>query len=180
MDTVDPSLFFLSYVNMVMTIPQLGTLKPLRENDQALMEIMLHSQLSTKEIIIFNNTRLFLQITSVAEIITTSGTMIHSSFTISNPPTQRPKTHGRSNLIWPHQPPPNHRMRRVWLKGINLLCKPSSWHLLQHLGKWSYDCSVCRIWYGHYIDNQHIRICQYIWEQHYNTHTKQYYRDSNT
>jgi hypothetical protein len=171
---------FLSSVNMTMQIPQIGTLKPLREKDQSVMDIITQSSLSLKEITIFNNTRLFLQITSVSEISNTKGTSIYPDFTSLNPPKKRPVTNGSSKLIWPVQPPPNRRMWRVWIKGIKQLCKPNSWYLLQHLGHWTGECSTSRNWYGYYINSNQIQICQSVWELYYNTLTKCYYRDSET
>jgi hypothetical protein len=175
-----PSIWkFLSSINTILVIPQLGTLRPLRENDTSLMDIISKSTFSSKEIIIFNNTRLFLKLTSIAEICTASGKAVHPSYTTIEPTKQRPKTHGDSKLIWPRQPPSNRRMWRVWLKGLKLLRKPSSWNLQTPVGSWNHSCSTQRLWYAYQVNSTNIRIQNIRWEQHHSTHTKQYFQRTN-
>jgi hypothetical protein len=97
----------LRSIEMTIDISELQSLQPLRTNDMALMHIMSISYLTKNEIKIFNNTRIFVQVTSIVEISTSPGNAIHPSYITINPPRQSPTLNGKSFFLWPHQPPPS-------------------------------------------------------------------------
>jgi hypothetical protein len=98
---------------MTINLHQVQVLQPIRLYDEALMSSILHTTLTKKEIQIVNNTRLFLQITYIAEIATQTCNSIHQEYVTKEPPKQRP----------------NRKMWRVWKKSLTLLCRPASWIL---------------------------------------------------
>jgi hypothetical protein len=117
---IQSTIRFMQTINLTMTVPRIHTIRKIREHDTSLMEVLSNTTLTSKEICIFNNTRLFLQVSTVAEISNNSGNSIHPSYTTPNPPNRRPVFNGVSMLLWPKQPAPNRRMLRVWIKGIKL------------------------------------------------------------
>jgi hypothetical protein len=156
---------FMQSIQLTMEIPQIGTCQLLRDNDKQLISPALMSFLTNKEIKIFNNTRLFLQVTSLAEITNTEGTSIHPHYLSRTPPKHRTIINGKSKLGWPVQPPPNRRMWRVWLKGIQFYCRPSSSVLKQRLGHWTSTCHGHRTWFATEFSLDGIRVQGHIWQR---------------
>jgi hypothetical protein len=148
---------------MTLKIPRIHVLQPLREQDISIMATLSSSTLTAKEINIINNTRIFLQVTSLAEISDNQGTSIHQSYITDQPPKRRTNLNGTSTLIWPKQPAPNRRMWRVWLKGLKHFCKPSSWILKTALGQWHDNCHHHRTWYASYDSSNNIVTDNTVW-----------------
>jgi hypothetical protein len=131
---IKSTLNFLTTISMTLKIPRIHVLQPLREQDTSIMATLSSSTLTAKEIKIINNTRIFLKVTSLAEIINNQGTSIHQAYITDQPPKRRTNLNGTSTLIWPKLSAPNRRMWRFWLKGLKHFCKPSSCILKTALG----------------------------------------------
>jgi hypothetical protein len=158
---------------------QIGTQERLRQNDDAIMEIISPLQLHSRELKLLNNVRTYLQVTTIAEISTNGGDKIHPAYSENQPPKTRPTQQGRSLLLWPPQPPPTPRLWRQWTKHLQTICKPTSWMLKKPLGPWIHNHSQHRTWYGQ-VANNIVFTSKTCWTKQRQKHTKNIYARSET
>jgi hypothetical protein len=96
------------------------------------MDIIINAgSFTPHQIKLFNACRLYLGVTLLSDITSSSGTFIHRTYQQGiRPTTHNPKT------IFPYQNNPNAASWRIWRRGLALLTHPASL-LLQHpLSHW--------------------------------------------
>lgn len=131
-----------------LVIPQLPKMKPLRTNDQSLMEMAISFRFSTDDLRRINNCRSFLRVTSIAEISNNSGTKLLQ--TIAEKPITSAwlDTVSTSHLQWAIQECPGSSARKTWFKFLQKLIKPGTARTLKEpLGNWHSTFSEHRQWH---------------------------------
>jgi len=116
------------------------------------MQDFLCTNCSTKELIFLNNCRLYLQVTTLAEITNHNGThLLETNITTSNH-TPNLNTVSTSLYNWPTQPNPGKPAWQLWTQTLQALyTKPGMATQLQHtLGPWTPEAAESQRWYVHY------------------------------
>jgi hypothetical protein len=128
---------FLNKIKGHIIIPELWIPKPLRVNDVILMDFIDDLELSKPQKVIFNNWRLFFQITYLSEITTLEGDKIKSEYLDKR---QITTTISASKLRWPHQNAPHTDTFRIWKKNVKLIANCNNEGILDiPLGEWHDD-----------------------------------------
>ena len=140
---------FLSTINHSLEIPNLFQLRPLREHDQAIMHLP-QQHFTPHDLRCINRCRLFLQVSTIAEVSTTDGKHLHPSTWRGQPPT-----HSVSKLLWPRQARPSAYSWRTWRRFLSQALLPGNYNcysthlpLRQPLGTW----------FTHYMEER-----QWLW-----------------
>jgi hypothetical protein len=108
---------FLNNVQGKIIIPELATTKKLRQHDKAIMELAVQGDFLKSELECINTCRIFLQVTSLAEITNDRGDMFLPQVTKGQVnQSNQPKLHKvpKSLLSWPVQTPPSTKAWRIW------------------------------------------------------------------
>jgi hypothetical protein len=105
---------FTNKINARIEIPKLWVAKPLRTNDKVIMDYLEDLELTKPQQKIFNNWRLFLQITTLSEIVSLDGVKIRNEYLDNNLITT---AISQSKLRWPHQITPHSDTMKIWKKG---------------------------------------------------------------
>jgi len=135
---------FLHSINGSIILEKPWTIPSLCQHDQHLMQDFLNTNLSTKDLQTLNNCRMYLQVTTLAELSTHDG--IHllkvGLQRGNNSPTL--KTISQSLLKWPNQPNPSKKAWHLWTQTIqSLYTKPGTNTLLKKaLGLWNPNLQV--------------------------------------
>jgi hypothetical protein len=146
---------FLNDIQGQIHTSQILQLHPLREQDQPIMNEKSNHQFTTSELQAINACRLFLQVTSIAEISDNNGTTIlscalHGSIDSSTCPILW--TYSTSKLKWPVQSYPSTKAWKLWKKYL-LTHLNSNLKFDISLGKWYRTCHQHRNWkYTSYQD----------------------------
>ena len=113
------------------------------------METFLCSNLSAKDLQTLNNCRLYLQVTTLAEISDHTGTKILDAVFIGGQWTPSLKHISESLFQWPTQPNPDKPAWKLWTRTIQALyTKPGMvTQLKQKLGLWYTSAAIVRKWY---------------------------------
>lgn len=136
--------------NASIILPSLQTLSILQINDKSLMDYAMTLNLPMSKIHQINNCRLFLQITTLAEVCTGEGTQLlqeglYGHVNISNTPKLWDIS--TSKLIWPYQEKPLPAVWKAWKHFLQTLIKPGTSNILKHsLGPWIPSCHQHRNW----------------------------------
>ncbi len=111
--------------------------KPKRQrvNDQFLMEAFCEAEYKTHELAHLNRCRIWLQVLTLADVISPSGTYIKENYL--KPGMTRPK---RSRWLWPNQIRPKKEIWALWQRALKkTFLKRSSRNLITPLGAWSQE-----------------------------------------
>ena len=116
---IDAVRDFLHTVNGSIEMEQEFQIKPLRTNDEHIMDQVLQSNFTDKDKIAFNRCRLYAQVTMISEISDQTGTYIldkamDPKFLSSG--TQMLHNISSSTLQWPNQECPDIKTWRIWKK----------------------------------------------------------------
>jgi hypothetical protein len=126
-DWLDSILKFLIHINGKNVINNLRKMQKLRVRDDSIMEKAMRCYDNNSKLATINNCRLFLQITTIAEMFNIEGTHIleeayHGS--INRTGLKTIQRHSRSTLCWPKQPQPPEKAWRIWRKWISTFLPP--------------------------------------------------------
>ena len=111
---------FLSTINHSLEVPNHYLPRPLREHDRTIMSLC-RANFTTTELITINRCRLFLRVSTIAEITTADGTKLHPTVWRGvHPPNSE------SKLLWPRQSKPPPPSWRVWRRFLQQVLKPDS------------------------------------------------------
>jgi hypothetical protein len=139
---------FLQQINGQIHIPHLSVLKKLRKYDRAIMETALQENLSKSELESINACRLFLQVTTFAEITNDRGDQLLSQVTSKDLPNYKtPKLRdiSQSRLKWPPQHLPPVKAWRIWRRFLKSQVT-SQYKLRCPLGTWFTNYDEHRKW----------------------------------
>ena len=138
---------FLHQTEYSLDIPNLYLPRLLRQHDQAIMSLS-GTSFNPSELRTINRCRIFLRVTTLAEICTTDGTQIHPTVWRGEPPN-----HSFSTLLWPRQQRPQGVSWRIWRRFLTQVLRPASYTcysthlpLRQPLGSWYDHYSAERFW----------------------------------
>jgi hypothetical protein len=142
---------FLHMTSASILIPQLPQLYPLREHDRSIMDIALRHNFSTATLDDINRCRMFLQVTTIAEITNSEGNAILSeAFHGSTDENNNPLLwkHSKTLITWPRQPQPDAPTWKKWQKCLRtILQKNTRKYILENkLGLWLPSCTQYRTW----------------------------------
>jgi hypothetical protein len=150
---------FLQHTNITISTPSICCPNLLRENHQAHMVILLRKQLTTPQLRFINDSRLWLQVTTIAEITNITGTEILSSaFHGTTDTTSIPLLWhtSRSQLNWPRVPRPDKKAWNLWKKSLHLITAGKTTKLRTSLGGWYNQRPNQRTWLFHRDDSGHF------------------------
>jgi len=128
-------------------------IQPLRHNDIFLMEAINELGLTPQQLEQVNTCQMYLQVTTLAEIVDHTGTTILPQ-AISIDPKNTPtglKDLSSSTLNWPMIHPPSQVSWKLWIKTIcNLFSGAACQTKLSHpLGIWMSNYQEVRMWHWH-------------------------------
>jgi len=128
------------------------TILKLREHDRHLMQDFLLANLSNTELTKLNNCRLYLQVTTLAEITDHTGTKLLDTNITSRHKTPDLKNVSVSLLRWPTQPNPGNTAWTLWTRTLQkLYTKPGmATQLKRCLGPWQPQAAAYRKWHTTY------------------------------
>jgi len=155
-------------------------------NDQHLMADFVKAGHKPNTLKLLNNCRMFLQVTTLTEIMNSTGTHLLPKILLwgwSQPTLAHIST---SNYNWPTQPDPSHSAWKIWTKALQehytkpglptTLCNPH--------GQWTIHATTIQTWVNTYDPQTHQGITQEINKptmrhilQH-QTHHHAYYNNS--
>jgi hypothetical protein len=140
---------FLFSINSTIHIPQLKSILPLRQNDRAIMDLPTTHNFSKSELEIINACRIYMQVTTLAEITNTQGNeilpcVLYGKMTTDNTPVLW-KT-STSTLKWPNQTYPSKKSWTLW-KRFLLLHYSNNYKIHPALGYWTTNCHIVRNWH---------------------------------
>jgi hypothetical protein len=156
---------FLHSINGKIYIPQLVTINKIRLNDQPIMNTHAIQPFTKSQLEAINACRLFLQVTTIAEISNDIGTHILLSAvkgTCNDQGSPLLHKYSTSKLHWPYQTRPPQKSWNLWKKFLKqLTTNTPTMRLLQPLGAWLPNCHEQRQWtyiqYGNDIVNTHTK-----------------------
>ena len=99
--------------NLRLEITDKCTLKPQCQHDRSLMEVFSASNISDFKLFYINCCRIYLQITSVADISTADGTKIRKEILSCRRIKDR-----KSSLVWPNQQEPTSQQKSDWKSAL--------------------------------------------------------------
>jgi len=139
------------------TIPMLWT------HNWYLLLDFLHTNLPLKDIQILNNCRMYLQVTTLAEITNHNSTWLLETRLQQGRTTPTLQMVSKSLLNWPHQPDPSKQAWLLWTRTIQTIyAKPSTSTKLKHpLGQWQKHYQATSKWYAMYNPTQSTIITKY-------------------
>jgi hypothetical protein len=122
---IDSLRAFLAHANATIELQNAWTLPALRENDKHLMDDALKLlQDGTKGDVIstFNRCRIYLKVTTLAELCDHTGTqMLPEAITKHKDHSPSLQQYGTSTLTWPTQPDPGKESWKIWRKVLRKL-----------------------------------------------------------
>jgi hypothetical protein len=148
---------FLNKIDAYISIPVIWTAKIFRENDKTIMNYIDDTDLTKPQQLIFNNWRIYLQVTNLSDIVTLDGEKIRSEYLDNQELLTITST---SKLRWPLQQSPAKSTIKIWKKGIRQIAECSLDGILKEkLGEWvddpvkllHYPCMI-------HVDFQHLLI----------------------
>jgi hypothetical protein len=159
------TLTALRNTNAVIETYRAWTLPTLREGDQHIMDAVCHAtdrhgdKPTTRDLEQFNRCRLYLQVTSVAEIATSDGTAVQQHIMETRPYNAHGPIlwmHSTSTLHWPRQEAPGPRAWRAWRTWLKHSLLEGKYQLRTKLYKWLPTVDAYpRHWHAH-CDNQYV------------------------
>ena len=123
---------FLSISHLQLHIPQLKGVEIQRAKDQIIMDNIIQDTTWTdNDIMRLNRCRIYLRVTTIADLTNAAGTQILSSIYFC-------MEEGRlsSTDHWPYQPRPGPHHRATWQKYMDTLCLKPTLELKTTLGRW--------------------------------------------
>lgn len=109
---MDTQRRFLRYTGSTIQTPDLQVPSIIRSHDQSIMDIALRLNFNIAQLKLINNSRLYLQIITVAEIVTNDGQRIRTEYLKPNKSTKsrhHPCGWSKSTYRWPTQTIPNNK-----------------------------------------------------------------------
>jgi hypothetical protein len=156
---IETTKAILQRTNSTIITPGIQHPRPLRDRDQAIMQITVHNNLTTKNLRHINACSTWLQITTLSEITDITCTnLIQSAITGESDTAGRPLlwTISQSRLTWPQQPKPHKISWKHWRKLLLKLVTPNTFSLRTTLGQWHEMWHTQRTW--HFSLNKSTRI----------------------
>lgn len=157
---LDETRTFLHQTNCTIDIPRLHLPVLIRTRDREIMPLAQEFTTKTKILTLLNASRLFLQITTLAEIYSQTGThLLQYAITGECNAEGQPKLWNisSSKLRWPHQSKPPAKTWKVWSAFMRSITKrQSKTELKRYLGGWNENIHKHRQW--HFRVNVHNTI----------------------
>jgi len=157
---------WLSYLRTIMHSQHLSiryaswTIKPLRDNDRYLMDDILQYGLPRHQLEKFNACRMYLQVTTLAEITDNTGeALLPQVLTDYHHPIPKGLTNiSHSLLKWPTIHPPSAHCWRIWTRTLSTVYtgSPTGTRLIQKLGRWTVHYNANRFWHWQLHDTEHL------------------------
>ena len=115
-----------------------------RDGDEYIMETITKHNISQRELLTFNECRLFLQVETLADMTNGEGTRISECYYKG-----RRDPHRKSHIEWPDIRRPNVTKWIIWQKWLDeIWCKEQSLHTLHNpLGPWRHQPTQTWQWY---------------------------------
>jgi hypothetical protein len=148
---------FLNKINGKIIIPSAWIPKIHRANDIIIMDHIEDTEMTKPQQLIFNNWRLYLQITNLSDIVNLAGDKIRDEYLDTQ---QILSVAPSSKNRWPYQDAPDTETIKIWKKGIRMIANCSNDGILNdNLGDWI-DNPVKLMHYPNLIkeDFQHILV----------------------
>jgi hypothetical protein len=108
---------FLVTINAMLNINNLWKPAKARANDQFLMQAAINEEYSTGDLTIFNNWRLFFQVSRLSDICNAEGNKILKRYLIC-PLEDTNETDRETEILWPYQKRPDNTYFNVWRRVI--------------------------------------------------------------
>jgi len=136
------------------------TVPPIREHNRFLMEDFRDYGIPSNQMEKLNVCRMYLQVTTLAEITDHMGTTLLPQVLVSSMKTT-PKgltNISKSLLKWPHINQPHSSCWQLWSRLIRTLYtgSPTGTQLCQPLGDWNLQHEQYRFWHWHMEDPDHL------------------------
>jgi len=145
---------FLHTTNSQVILDKLWTIQHRRHFDRHLMEEFIQCNLTTRELQLINNVRLYLRVTTLSEISNHSGTHVlqqYMQYPNLETPFQHTYPHVGSTLKWPTQLLPGPQSWKLWKRIVQrVFCYTNSNKLVRPMGSWisdTYDANWQWSWY---------------------------------
>lgn len=122
---------FLSASDLSFEIAQIRTKDKLRENDKFIMELAVSNEFTNQEVIYINICRIYLQVTTLAQICSMDGKRIKEN-AFKCKITARALTRER----WPDQNEPKGIVLQTWKRFLRTITEAMTLKLLEPLGEW--------------------------------------------
>jgi len=136
------------------------TFLPLCHQDRFIMEDFIGLNLPRHKLEQLNACRMYLQVTTLAEITEHTGTTLlpHALSTASNPTPRGMQNISQSTLTWPQIANPSLSCWRFWTKTIRSMYTGSTrgMQLEQPLGNWHTTMGTARFWHWKLYDATHL------------------------
>jgi hypothetical protein len=140
---------FLQKIDGRILIPDFPRLHKRRTNDSHLMIKSVFSKFKKSELECINACRIYLQVTTLAEITNDTGThILPEAFYGASDKTNQPKLWhwSQSILKWPYQQKPPKLAWRLWKQYLCCFTKENSTKLQTPLGAWNKFTHTQRTW----------------------------------
>jgi len=178
---------FLHSINGSIILEKPWTILSLHQHNRHLMQDFLNANLPMKDLQTLNNCRLYLQVTTLAELTMHDGICLLEVGLQCGKNFPSLKMTSQSLLKWPNQPNPSKKAWYLWTQTIqSLYTKPGTNTLLkQALGLWNTNLQVIHQWYATYDPHHGNIITKYPNEPHklyqpaHTTRSHQYYQQGN-
>jgi hypothetical protein len=142
---------FLHCINAKIHIPELKTPILIREYDKPIMESQNIDRFTKSELESINTCRLYLQVTTLAEIAYDNGlALLHCAVKGTMTPNNTPClwNYSRSTLDWPYQEQPPQRCWNIWKRFLLLMTTNNMSLILEDpLGDWLNTAHQQRDWH---------------------------------
>ncbi len=136
------------------------TIPPIQEHDRFLMEDFRDYGIPSNQLEKLNACRMYLQVTTLAEITDHTGTsLLPQALVSSMHTTPKGLTNISTSLLkWPHIHQPYSSCWRLWSRTIRILYtgSPTGMQLRQPLGYWNSQHEQYRFWHWRMEDPEHL------------------------
>jgi hypothetical protein len=142
---------FLTTINGTITINEINITKKVRVNDDGIMYRAIRLVGNITKLQAINNCRIFLQITTIAEITNIDGTHILADAingSVNEDGQLNIHEHSKSLIHWPTMKRPPEKAWRIWKKIIKTLMHNNTNHLKKPMGRWLQGSIQHRIWFS--------------------------------
>jgi hypothetical protein len=140
---------FLAHTDITITTPDISCNVIIRNEDKTIMALATRFTNNTNHLHAINSCRIWLQVTTLAEITEDSGSSILRTAIMGEIDTNGlPKLWNISTSLshWPHQPRPPKRSWKIWQKMLQHFTSHDSTTLKQALGQWNTNWNKQRNW----------------------------------
>jgi len=149
---------FLHSTNSSIHLTETWTIPSIRQHDHHIMDDFQSVGYSTCDLQVLNNCRLYLRITTLAEMVDHTGHYIIPTAVLTSTKLPSRSQYSTSKYTWPNQLKPGHQAWTMWTRAIqSCYTKPGLPSLLTELlGPWKSEANQTRTWHAHYNPTSQI------------------------